>query len=457
MDRRLIQAAWNGDVDHLLKEIDTNPFLLHSMALEGGQTPLHIACFAGNLNFAATVVQLRQEFANELNQDGYSPLHVAAACGHVEIVKELLKVDLGLCLIEGKDRKIPLHLAVVKGKVEVIRELVLSSLDSIECMTAQGESSLHLAVKNNQFKAFQVLIQHLKQVNKEELLNAKDFHGNTILHLAVSRKQYEVVDFLLNGGVISIEKIKLNSLNKSGLTPLDMLLIFQSEAGDREIEEILVQSGALKAGNLQSPANTQEERSPNDPDSIHQNPQSPSRKLLDYFKYNNLKDSPSEVRNTLLVIVILITAATYQPALSPPGGTWQDDYTLLAGNSTEKNNSSTPTKSHTAGEAIMVTHNPTAYTIFLCANSVGFYMSLYMIEVLTAAFPLRWELRISLYALSMTYSTCMNAIAPDSYATFVFIFSSIALPFLIPVMTILLRNYFSRCRNVSVYASQGRV
>ncbi|KAI3697258.1 hypothetical protein L6452_30143 [Arctium lappa] len=456
MDRRMIQSAWNGDVDHLLTEIDTNPFLLHSMALEGGQTPLHIACLAGNLNFAATVVQLRREFANELNQDGFSPLHIAAACGHIEIVKELLKVDLGLCLIEGKDRRIPLHLAVIKGKVEVIRELVLSSLDSVECMTAQGETSLHLAVKNNQFKAFQVLIHHLKQVNKEDLLNSKDFHGNTILHLAVSMKQYEVVDFLLNGEVISKEKIELNSLNKSGLTPLDMLLMFQSEAGDREIDEILVQSGALKAGNLQSPEYTQQE-TPDHRDIISENPRSPSRKLLDYFKYNNLKDSPSKVRNTLLVIVILITAATYQPALSPPGGTWQDDYPPPARNSTAKNNSSTPTKSHTAGEAIMVTHNPVAYTIFLCANSVGFYMSLYMIEVLTAAFPLRWELRISLYALSMTYSTCMNAIAPNSYVTFVFIASSIALPFMIPVTTILLRNYFNRCRNVSVYASQGRV
>ncbi|GKG63662.1 hypothetical protein Tco_0645055, partial [Tanacetum coccineum] len=35
--------------------------------------------------------------------------------------------------------------------------------------------------------------------------------------------------------------------------------MFQSEAGDREIEELLVQAGALKAGNLQSPAYTQEQ------------------------------------------------------------------------------------------------------------------------------------------------------------------------------------------------------
>nr|GFB50224.1 ankyrin repeat-containing protein BDA1-like [Tanacetum cinerariifolium] len=118
------------------------------------------------------------------------------------------------------------------------KELLLSSLDSVECTTAQGETSLHLAVKNNQFDALQVLIQHLKQVNKEDLINFKDFHGNTILHVAVSRKQYEVVDFLLHGEVM----MELNFLNTSGLTPLDMLLMCQSESGDQDIEEILIQA-----------------------------------------------------------------------------------------------------------------------------------------------------------------------------------------------------------------------
>ncbi|KAI3683170.1 hypothetical protein L1987_83670 [Smallanthus sonchifolius] len=336
MNQRLSQVAWNGDVDHLLKEVEANPTMLHAVALEGGENPLYIACLAGHLNFATTVVKLRQQFSWELNQDGFSPLHIAAACGHGELVKELLKVDLDLCLIEGKDRKIPLHLAVINGNVEVVRELLSSRSESIECTTAQ--------------------------VKKEDILNFKDFHGNTILHLAVSRKQ--VVELLLNGLVISKEKMELNSLNKTGLTPLDMLQMFQSEAGDREIEEILIQTGALRAVNLQSPAYTQEERP-------HEHPRSPAKKLLVYFKYNNLNDSPSMVRNTLLVIVILITAATYQPALSPPGGFWQDDTVPYTAN-----NNTTATKPHTAGHAILLTQNPVAFGIFLLANSVGFYLSL---------------------------------------------------------------------------------
>ncbi|KAM0010599.1 putative PGG domain-containing protein [Helianthus debilis subsp. tardiflorus] len=132
--------------------------------------------------------------------------------------------------------------------------------------------------------------------------------------------------------------------------------------------------------------------------------------------------TPSKVRNTLLVIVILITAATYQPALAPPGGTREDDYvpSTVNNNSSSATSNITAIKPHTTGQSIMLTHNPIAYNIFLSANSVGFYMSLYMILVLTTSFPMRMELHVLVFALSTTYSTCINAIAPHSFVTYVF-------------------------------------
>lgn len=87
---------------------------------------------------------------------------------------------------------IPLHSGVIKGRADVIKELILVSVDSIASTTARGETALHLAVKNNQFEAFRLLVDHLRQFKREDLLNEKDGQGNTILHLAVSRKQYQV-------------------------------------------------------------------------------------------------------------------------------------------------------------------------------------------------------------------------------------------------------------------------
>lgn len=74
----------------------------------------------------------------------------------------------------------------------MIKELLSASVDSMENTTARGETALHLAVNNHQFQAFKALVEYLKEFKKEDLLNGKDGQGNTILHLAASRKQYEV-------------------------------------------------------------------------------------------------------------------------------------------------------------------------------------------------------------------------------------------------------------------------
>lgn len=171
------------------------------------------------------------------------------------------------------------------------------------------------------------------------------------------------MDLLLNEQVVPKDTVDLNPLNKGGLTPLDLLLLFQSEAGDREIEEILMRSGAKRAKDLHYPTNEAESTSQNPDSSTRQHPRSPAKHMIDYFKYNNSKDSPSNVRNTLLVIAILIATATYQAVLSPPGGVWQDD--------SKKNNE---TKSHTAGHSVMGTHNHIAYGLFLFFNSVFLHL-----------------------------------------------------------------------------------
>lgn len=437
MGSRLLDAARDGNVEILLELIKEDWRILHTVALSGGETPLHTACLAGHLHFVEVVIKLMPDFAWELNPDGFSPLHIASAKGYVEIARELLRIDRNLCMIEGMERRIPLHSAVIKGRVEVVRELIAANTDTVESVTARGETALHLAVKHSQFKAFLVLVEHLKQVNKEDVLNMKDDQGNTILHLAVSRKQYQVVDLLLNEQVVPKETMDLNSLNKRGLAPLDVLQLFQSEAGDREIEDILRQSGAKRTEELLSPtdvANTTSQNELNPTNGYSSNRQSrphlasQASQLVDYFKYQKLEDSPGEVINILLVIVILIATATYQAVLSPPGGVWQED----------RNGT------NTAGKAVMGSKNPIAYGFFLLLNSIGFFMSIYMIQVLTFGFPMRLELIISMFALVTTYDTSMGAIAPNSALNYFFIGISIALPIVLPLTIKVFRDRSNR-------------
>nr|XP_027113411.1 ankyrin repeat-containing protein BDA1-like isoform X1 [Coffea arabica] len=442
MDRRLIEAAQTGNVQDLQNLIKEYALLLRAAPLAGSETPLHIACIGGHTDFVKEVLKLRPEFAEELNQDGFSPLHIASGNGDIQIVKELLQVNCFLCLIKGKERRIPLHYAAIKGRIHVIDELLSACSESVGYVTGRGETILHLALKNNQFEAFEFLVQYLIRSNNWEILNKKDHQGDTILHLAVSRKQYEqVIDFMLDKNVFHEGRVEVNSLNKRGYTPIDSLL---SEGGDREIEDMLKAAGARAAADLQSPQNgalsdnlVVTTQSPSPFQSRRVRAQAPSEKLLHYFKFDKRRDSPNEVRNTLLVLAVLIATATYQAVLSPPGGVWQDDSLPSQGTGTND----TSTKPHKAGEAVMGTHNNISYGLFLIFNSIGFFMSTYMIIVLIAGFPLQMELQVSLFALLVTYDTSMAAISPDKGITLCFTILSIVLPMLIPIVTKIMRNH----------------
>uniref|UniRef100_M1D2W0 PGG domain-containing protein n=1 Tax=Solanum tuberosum TaxID=4113 RepID=M1D2W0_SOLTU len=402
-----------------------------------------------------TIIHLRPEFARELNQDGFSPLHIASANGDIEIVKELLNVDSNLCLVKGKDRRIPLHYAIIKGRGHVMKELLVASPDSAEEVTARGETCLHLAVKNHQFEAFKLLLENLKEFDKNGLLNKKDIQGNTVLHLATSTKQFEVVDQLLDENLVAKGTTEVNSLNKGGLTPLEVLL---KESGDRGIEEILTTSGAVSAENLQSsqqeglpqssfiyliyknvpvqdPSNEQSSREQTRDDG----PRSNSKKLQDFFKYNKTKDCPGKVRDTFLVIAILIATATYQTVLSPPGGVWQDTYWPDHNNSSSSDGIMSLRR--IAGQSVMGTNNPISYGLFLVFNSIGFFVSLHTINFLTIGFPLQLELQISLVALIATYDTVMSAITPNRGISLLFTIFSIVFTVFLPHITKLLRNH----------------
>ncbi|CAA3013090.1 ankyrin repeat-containing protein BDA1-like isoform X2 [Olea europaea var. sylvestris] len=444
MDRRLIEAAHKGDVHQLQTLIKDDPFLMKAVALSRGETPLHIACMAGNLSFAKEVLNLSPEFAKELSHDGFSPLHIAAGNGDIEIVKELLIRDRSLCMVKGNEMRIPLHYAVIKGRIEVIKELLSANEGSIRKATARGENSLHLAVKNNQFEAFKSLAVYLKTNNREDIFNEKDARGNTILHLAVSRKQYEVVELMLDENFVRKGLLEVNSLNKMDRTPLDVLL---SEGGDDEIEEMLCLAGASVQQTTQTENGIVPTHDPND-ELRRERPRKPYEKLQEYFKFDKAKETPSEVRSVLLVVATLITTATYQAVHSPPGGVWQEDFRPTSSSNTTTIKDATRSPAHTAGKAVMGTQNSAAFGLFLIFNSIGFFTSVQMIFFLTFGFPLQLELRASLFALAVTYDTCMTEMATGNLSV-LFVIISIAMPLLIGILAKVARDYCKKPTSAS--------
>ncbi|KAL6320121.1 hypothetical protein AAG906_004630 [Vitis piasezkii] len=157
MDRRLLDAAQAGNVEDLHQLLRENPLILHTTALTSAENPLHISSISGHVDFVKELIRLKPDFIKELNQDGFSPIHMAAANGHQE--------------------------------VNVVRVILSACKECIEDVTVQKETALHLAVKNSQYEAVRVLVEKVREMRREDVLNMKDEHGNTILHLATWRKQ----------------------------------------------------------------------------------------------------------------------------------------------------------------------------------------------------------------------------------------------------------------------------
>ncbi|KAJ6380284.1 hypothetical protein OIU76_016860 [Salix suchowensis] len=161
---------FTGDVNVLLGLIQEDPLILHTVTVTTSNTPLHVAVLLGHAEFAMVAMQNYPGLADELNQQGFSPIHLASAKGHWEIVRGMLVRRPDLALIKDEDGKNPLHTAATKGRVQVLREVF--SIASAQDLTP-------------------------KVLN--ELVNARDEDGNTLLHLACAAKNSKIVKLLVSG------------------------------------------------------------------------------------------------------------------------------------------------------------------------------------------------------------------------------------------------------------------
>ncbi|KAL4580540.1 hypothetical protein LXL04_016738 [Taraxacum kok-saghyz] len=171
-----------------------------------------------------------------------------------------------------------------------------------------------------------------------------------------------------------------------------------------------------------------------------------------------------EVRETYLVILVLIAAAAYQTALSPPGSYWQEDkFVSLESNYTCASPSPSPPdtfnsgmgknytagttfdsvvgKNHSAGTSIIGTNkNITGYYMFVICNSLGFFSAIAMIFWLTAEFPKVFVMHSLLVLLSLNYTTCVIMVLPPDYTPLRYICIVMPIIFLIGVITVLIND-----------------
>ena len=98
---------------------------------ETATTPLHHACFEGDVSACKTLLASVDDPANLMrtkNEFGYSPFHCACAEGHIEVVQALLQHcsfdEQSFLNDKTLDGNTPLHLACLGGHELLARFLL---------------------------------------------------------------------------------------------------------------------------------------------------------------------------------------------------------------------------------------------------------------------------------------------------------------------------------------------
>ncbi|KAH7571131.1 hypothetical protein ACOSP7_019771 [Xanthoceras sorbifolium] len=429
MDERLKRYAEAGDVDALYSIISQDPDVVETLdRIPLIDTPLHTAASAGNTHFAMEMASLKPSFAWKLNSHGLSPMHLALQNGHDQLVTSMVTlIDSDLVRVKAKGRITPLHYVAEMENNDLLAEFLSACPSSIEDLTVRCETAVHVAVKNGRLSAFKVLLGWLRRVNKEEILKWKDEDGNTVLHIATSTNQPEVMKLLMG-------TVNVNAKNFSGQTAMDIFHL-QGDSQDSKVGKILHRVKAKKSSQLSGSSTTLAGYFIRDLTLIE--------KRDKYFGIigQNQEKSMDGIRNIVLVVAVLIATATYQAGLSPPGGYWQDDFNPQANNSATASVGPRHQVPHRAGQMIM---GPFNLFNFFTLNSAAFYASVWTILILITGLPYAAILSTSTCFLLCAYFASLSATFPSQdnpaykivrtiYMNFTYVFLSIV--YIIPVVS----------------------
>ncbi|BBG99526.1 Ankyrin repeat family protein, partial [Prunus dulcis] len=381
---RAPHCGQNGDVDTtntLLREargttdVENNDDVLTLLRMKNNEenTALHEALIGGHQSAAKRLIEADPAVSLYTNKEQKSALYLAAEQGLVEILKIMNEraVDKNtqiqgnsplLAAIHGCHNKelrlsdshqmdhggnFPIHSASSKGHVKIVKEMLRHCPDSRELKNSSGQNILHVAArfgKDNLVKYF------LKNGEFRMLINKKDNLGNTPLHLATMYHHHKVV-YLFTWD----RRTNLKVVNGRGMTALDI--------SESTLETTASYHGTIPAvkaeanGSEQNPRDSSSlepdldqnflepgmERKSNKLDRQSPPPRTtaaPAGKiwnktvatarclinaLVNYLEFP--KTSVEATRDMLMVVATMISTATFQAVINPPGGVWEENKT----------------------------------------------------------------------------------------------------------------------------------
>ncbi|CAJ1099302.1 E3 ubiquitin-protein ligase MIB2-like isoform X3 [Octopus vulgaris] len=128
-----------------------------------GQTPLHRACYWGNLHIVDILLGHNGIDANVVDKEGDTPLHVAVRGRKYKVVCAMLKQDSVNLEIVNKKYRTPLLEAVSNGHLGIMQRLIARGAN-VNVVEHGGNNCLHLALKRE--NNFHSEVEHMTMLDQ---------------------------------------------------------------------------------------------------------------------------------------------------------------------------------------------------------------------------------------------------------------------------------------------------
>ncbi|KAA8524426.1 hypothetical protein F0562_010850 [Nyssa sinensis] len=273
---------------------------------------------------------------NLFDQKGRTPLSLAASIGYLDGVRYFLSKNLDMTFFSdsGRNGFFPIHWASIRGRVKIIDEFFKGCPSSWKLLNEAGQNILHVAAERGKANVVRYILQ---MPECRSLINERDTHGNTPLHLAASwEAQPRVVSILAWD-----DRVKLGVLNDRGLTALDVVWnsIYRKPSFKQRLTWLVLRYvGAPQSGRKQ----------------IFNKEEGENRKLHLRDQPELLLDNYKDRVNTLLLVATLVVTITFAAGFTMPGGY----------------NNSDPNQ----GMASLV--HESSFNVFLISNTIALYSSI---------------------------------------------------------------------------------
>ncbi|KAG2372303.1 uncharacterized protein HKW66_Vig0208280 [Vigna angularis] len=206
------------DIEMDTRDISTPTFSKN----QGARSPAIMAILKENKGILEKILNRKKEWIHDKDDKERNALHYAASKGYLYGVEYLLhKCDT--CNMET-DRYgfYPLHLASACGHIEVVKKLLENCPNPREIIDKQGRNIVHIAAIMGKFDVVRYVLHDANRV--KDMINDKDYDGNTPLHLAASHYRPKIVQALTWD-----TSVDLNWLNNNHQTPLDAFEQFKQQ------------------------------------------------------------------------------------------------------------------------------------------------------------------------------------------------------------------------------------